>query len=248
MKYDETEITGGQRDRHEAGQEREAISEQWRGEAQGDLKSRQEHGRSHCVTASCAAKGEADSLEFSPVDFIFREMVQRVESVIGIRANDKKQSFEVKLDSAIPRFLYGDERRLAQVITSLLGNAVEFTPQGGTVRLEVFVKERIGPEYVSLAIRVSDTGIGMDPQKAGMVFPPSTQADADASRRFGGTGQGLSASKRLIELMGGTISVGSKPGCGAVFTCEITLPVGDAAVAYAQRMELGGYKEGEFEV
>ena len=124
--------------------------------------------------------------------------------------------------------MIGDVTRLRQVLTNLLGNAVKFTERG-EVDISVEVVEPAAPAGVTVRFRVRDTGIGMSEDQQQKVFEPFTQADASTTRRFGGTGLGLAISGRLIELMGGSLSVVSRQGKGSTFSFSIPLVPEQAA-------------------
>jgi len=127
--------------------------------------------------------------------------------------------------------LRGDALRVRQILMNLIGNAVKFTAQG-----EVIVKADVhpqGPGGASLDISVSDTGIGMDAATIGKIFEPFTQADESTTRRFGGSGLGLAICRELAQLMGGSISVDSRPRAGSTFHLRLQLPAGPAAAAPA---------------
>jgi CheY-like chemotaxis protein/anti-sigma regulatory factor (Ser/Thr protein kinase) len=125
----------------------------------------------------------------------------------------------------IPRFLIGDDQRLAQVVTNLLSNAVKFTPEKGSIRLEARLVKQEGRRR-TLQFSISDTGIGISKEQQARLFDPFTQADSGISRRFGGTGLGLVISKRIVEKMGGRIWIESEPGRGAVFSFTVELEAG----------------------
>jgi CheY-like chemotaxis protein len=126
----------------------------------------------------------------------------------------------VYVDSNIPRVLFGDEQRLAQVITNLLSNAVKFTPEHGTITLDTqMLKEEDGACVIQ--IKVTDTGIGISAEQQTRLFNSFEQAESSTSRKFGGTGLGLALSKRIVELMGGKIWVESEQGKGSAFTFTI---------------------------
>ncbi|MHC6201781.1 ATP-binding protein [Breznakiellaceae bacterium SP9] len=168
------------------------------------------------------SKIEANRFDFSPIDFIFEKMLQKTVNVINFKVEEKQQHFTVFIDRNIPRTLYGDEQRLAQVIANLLSNAVKFTPDGGSIRLDA---KLLGKEdgFCTLRISVSDTGIGLSPEQIAKLFTSFVQADSGTSRKFGGTGLGLAISKRIVEMMNGAIWVESEPGKGASFIFTVTL-------------------------
>jgi PAS domain S-box-containing protein len=163
------------------------------------------------------SKIEANRLELSFADFDFGKMLQKVVNVISFRVEEKRQNLNVSIDKNIPRTLKGDDQRLSQVITNLLSNAVKFTPEGGSVSLSVrLLSEEDG--VCTLRTEVTDTGIGISEEQQTRLFTPFTQADSGTSRKFGGTGLGLVISKRIVEMMGGSIWVESEPGRGSTFT------------------------------
>jgi len=168
------------------------------------------------------SKIEANKLELSPESFSFEGMLRRVVSIINFRADEKKQKFTVQIDSNIPKILVGDDQRIAQVITNLLGNAVKFTPEGGSIWLNASLLNEENGVCV-LELKVTDSGIGITPDQQANLFSPFNQADNRISRRYGGTGLGLAISKSIVEMMGGTIGVESKQGSGSVFTFTINV-------------------------
>jgi signal transduction histidine kinase/DNA-binding response OmpR family regulator len=166
------------------------------------------------------SKIEANKLELSYVSFDFEKMLQRVANVINFRVDEKKQNFSVYIDRRIPRFLIGDDQRLAQVITNLLSNAVKFTPEQGSIKLNThFIGEADG--VCTIQIEVIDTGIGISAEQQTRVFTSFEQADSNTSRKFGGTGLGLAISKRIVEMMGGKIWLESEPNKGSTFAFTI---------------------------
>jgi signal transduction histidine kinase/CheY-like chemotaxis protein len=165
------------------------------------------------------SKIEAGKLELAPVEFNFEKLLQRVVNVITFRVDEKRQRFSVDIDRRIPRFLVGDDQRLAQVITNLLSNAVKFTPEEGSVSLHARLDgkvENAGDPCV-LQIEVRDTGIGISEEQQRRLFVSFQQADSSTSRNFGGTGLGLAISKRIVEMMDGEIWIESEIEKGAAF-------------------------------
>ncbi|MDL2263988.1 response regulator [Synergistaceae bacterium OttesenSCG-928-I11] len=171
------------------------------------------------------SKIESGKLELSPVEFVFRDLLRRVESVMGERFAEKELSFSVRIDESIPTTLVCDDQRLAQVITNLLSNAVKFTPSHGAVTLDARLIGEDEEGYV-IQIDVSDTGIGLSAEQQGRVFQSFEQAESSTTRKYGGTGLGLSISKNLVEMMGGRIWVESKEGQGATFSFTVRAPAG----------------------
>ena len=168
------------------------------------------------------SKIEANKLELSETEFIIREMIKNVTEITRIQTEKKKQNFTVKLDDEIPELLYGDNQRLAQVITNLLSNAIKFTPVEGSV---VFSGSLVSETEAAcvLLFEVSDTGIGITEEQKAKLFNSFQQADSSTSRHYGGTGLGLALCKRIVEMMGGDISVDSVAGEGSTFSFSIEL-------------------------
>jgi len=166
------------------------------------------------------SKIEAGKFELFDTEFDFEKMLHQVVNVINYRIEEKKQKFTVYIDKDVPQFLIGDNQRLAQVITNLLGNAVKFTPEEGLISLRV---NSLGEENGScqLKISITDTGIGIKKEQQSKLFQTFTQAESDTTRKFGGTGLGLTISKRIIEMMGGEINVDSEIGKGSTFSFNI---------------------------
>jgi signal transduction histidine kinase/DNA-binding response OmpR family regulator len=166
------------------------------------------------------SKIEANKFELAPVEFDLEKMLRRVVNVINFRIDEKRQKFSVHIDCSIPKTLIGDDQRIAQIITNLLGNAVKFTPEHGAISLAVRLAERVN-DLCTLQFSVSDTGIGISPEHQEKIFHAFEQAESSTTRKYGGTGLGLAISKSIVELMGGSIWVQSKIGKGSVFTFSI---------------------------
>ncbi|MBZ5603160.1 MAG: hypothetical protein LAO79_12735 [Acidobacteriia bacterium] len=154
-------------------------------------------------------------LASEPVDL--SKIVGEVAALLNAQAAAKGIRIQTQYDPGAPSRFLGDEVRIRQVLTNLAGNAVKFTERGG-VTIRVSPRDRDG-----VRIEVRDTGIGIEADKLGAIFEKFTQADGSMTRRFGGTGLGLTISKDLITLMGGTIGVESRPGAGSTFW--FTLPL-----------------------
>ncbi|GHV05927.1 hypothetical protein FACS189485_13640 [Spirochaetia bacterium] len=168
------------------------------------------------------SKIEAGKMELAPVNFDFEKMLQQAVNVINFRVDEKQQKLTARIDRRIPRMLFGDDQRLAQVITNLLSNAVKFTPEAGSIHLDTrFVKEE--KDLCTLQIEVTDTGIGISDEQKAKLFKSFEQAENSTSRKFGGTGLGLSISRRIVEMMNGKIWVESSPGKGSAFGFTVQL-------------------------
>jgi len=166
------------------------------------------------------SKIEANKFELVPEEFNFEKMLQRVVNVVNFRVDEKHQKLTVHIDKNIPRFVIGDDQRVAQVVTNLLGNAVKFTPENGSITMDARLLGEEDGGYI-LQISVSDTGIGLTPEQQERVFISFEQAESSTTRKYGGTGLGLAISKTIVELMGGNIWVESEPNKGSTFTFNI---------------------------
>jgi signal transduction histidine kinase/ActR/RegA family two-component response regulator len=154
---------------------------------------------------------------------------------IQTRAAEKQLKFSFVALSPLPSLVRVDDKRLCQILLNLLGNAIKFTEQGG-ITISAAVVER--QDYRGLfVIKVSDTGIGMSAEVQEKIFFPFEQADTSTTRRFGGTGLGLTICRKLADLMGGAITVESRPGNGSVFSLE--LPFGLSPAASSNATQLG---------
>ena len=152
--------------------------------------------------------------------FQLETVVESVSSIVYPQASDKGLVFTVPLADLTDTSLVGDSLRLNQILLNLLSNALKFTPEGGSIRMEIRQIKK-NSDTVCLRFTVSDTGIGMADEFISNLFHPFEQEDASTSQKYGGTGLGMSITKNLVTLMGGTISVKSKPGKGTTFTVEL---------------------------
>jgi PAS domain S-box-containing protein len=184
------------------------------------------------------SKIEAGRLEVESVELDLGDLVESVGDLLAPRAEEKWLALHVDLDPAMPRRLRGDPSRIRQVLLNVCGNALKFTEEG-SVQIRVSGR-RDDARYVG-RFEVTDTGIGLTPEQASRLFQPFVQAEASTSRRFGGTGLGLTISRRLCELMGGEIGVSSEKGKGSSFWFELPLAVVDAR-PYTSEVDLSGAK------
>ncbi len=194
------------------------------------------------------SKIESGNMELSYIVFDFTQMLDRVMTVIAFKMQDKRQRFAVKIDPEIPKNLFGDDQRLAQVITNILSNATKFTPEDGAIFFEAKLSSRQGNRCV-IQVTVTDSGIGISKQEQAKLFKIFQQAQADTTRKYGGSGLGLAISKRILELMGGEIWVESEKGKGASFFFTVPLEVAENIEPTAdtrQRMEEESEQRGDF--
>ncbi|MBF0107905.1 MAG: response regulator [Magnetococcales bacterium] len=176
------------------------------------------------------SKIDAGRLEMESIAFTLEEVLGNLSSMIALKAHEKQLEFVMKAASDIPSALVGDPLRLGQILVNLTGNAIKFT-QEGEVSVAVRVLERL-EDGVRLEFAVQDTGIGMNEEQIGRLFQAFSQADTSVTRRYGGTGLGLAISKRLIEMMGGGITVESVPGRGTRFVFDGVFGVGGRSLSF----------------
>jgi PAS domain S-box-containing protein len=182
------------------------------------------------------SKIEADKLEIEEAPINLRQVVDQVTSILAEKAHEKGLELLTNLPAAIPGEVLGDSLRLNQVLLNLASNAVKFTERGA-VSLIVEVLER-EQARARLRFEVRDTGIGISAAALPRLFQSFSQADASTTRRFGGSGLGLTISKRLVELMGGSIAVESEPGKGSRFSFELTMAIPAAAAPRGEELAL----------
>ena len=161
------------------------------------------------------SKIEAGKLDIETIDFDLRLTLENLSDVTAMKVNEKGVEFACLIHERVPCLLRGDPGRLRQILTNLTGNAVKFVEKG-EVSVSVDVKEETDTT-VTLLFEVKDTGIGIPPDRVDSLFESFTQVDASTTRKYGGTGLGLTISKQLSELMGGEIGVESKEGKGTTF-------------------------------
>jgi len=184
------------------------------------------------------SKIEAGKVELESVDFDLEEIVADVGEMLAARASEKGLEVAVHYAPGLPRGFRGDPTRIRQVLLNLAGNAVKFTERG-----QVTIEVSGTPDEsarMALVIAVTDTGIGIPEDRIASLFDEFTQADSSTTRRFGGTGLGLTISKRFIELMGGSISVRSRAGAGSCFTVRVALLCGQPGEALPSAGRLEG--------
>ncbi len=170
------------------------------------------------------SKIEAGKMSLDPVPFDLRESLDDTMRTLARRAHDKGLELACRIAPEVPDSLVGDPGRLRQVLVNLVGNAIKFTEQGEVV-VSVVV-QRLNDLEVTLSFAVADTGIGISPEKRRIIFEPFEQADGSTTRRYGGTGLGLAISGKLVEMMGGSMSVEGDLGIGSKFRFDATFEVG----------------------
>src|SRR5581483_2665594 len=175
------------------------------------------------------SKMAAGRVALANVEFGFPEVVRTVVELLSPKAAEKGLKLETAIDPSATPALLGDPTRLRQVLMTLVGNAIKFTESGGVT----IAAHRLGTgeDRALIRIEVSDTGIGIAEEAQQRLFANFSQADETITRRFGGTGLGLSISKQLVELMGGSIGVESRPGAGSCFWFTLDLPLAPGAAS-----------------
>lgn len=187
-----------------------------------------------------ASKIEAGAMTIESVPCSVRQIVDDVRSMADTKVKAAGISLNVEIAQSVPGMIASDPLRLRQVLMNLASNAVKFTKQGSvTIRADLV-------DESTLRLRVEDTGIGMSPEQVDKLFKPFSQADSSTSRRYGGTGLGLTISRNLARLMGGNITVESRPGEGSIFTATVRfLPcnsVATIAAAAKRNVSLSGLR------
>jgi two-component system sensor histidine kinase/response regulator len=182
------------------------------------------------------SKIEAGKLELEKTEFAIRDLLEETLKTLALRADKKSLEMLARVSPKVPAILIGDPTRLRQLFVNLVGNAIKFTEEGN-----IFVDtelEAITGDAVRLHISVSDTGVGIPVEKQQVIFESFAQADGSTTRRFGGTGLGLTISRQLVELMGGHMWVESEIGRGSKFhfTCDLQL----GSAARPRQEQIGG--------
>jgi PAS domain S-box-containing protein len=192
------------------------------------------------------SKIESGMLQLEQIDFNFNDLIRRVMDSFKHNAQEKQVRLNLQTEMDIPEILNGDPSRLTQVLTNLLHNAIKFTEQG-EVRLSVKTLSE-NTEKIKIQFEISDTGIGIEPDRLEEIFDSYTQAKPSITRQFGGSGLGLTICKKLVKIMGGEINVKSKVNTGSVFSFHIEYPIGTkdgqklSSHRHERDFDLGGIK------
>lgn len=170
------------------------------------------------------SKIDAGQMTLEANDFHLDELLGNVTTIVQTRAQEKGLELHYVVDPDVPARLIGDPLRLAQILVNLIGNAIKFTARGA---VSVFIRRQpLQDNEILLEVAVQDSGIGMTAEQQGKLFQAFSQGDTSITRKYGGTGLGLTICKRLSQLMQGDISVSSVPGQGSTFTFTVQLGVG----------------------
>jgi len=185
------------------------------------------------------SKIEAGKVELEIIDFNLHDIVESVAAMVAVRAAAKGLELASLIDHDLPQTVRGDPFRLRQILANLAGNAIKFTERGEVV---LRARRHAGTkDGVTIRFEVSDTGIGVSPEKRSRLFEAFAQADPSTTRKHGGTGLGLAISAQLVRLMGGEIGVDSDPGKGSTFWFSIPLGL-SSTQAPRPRMDLRGLR------
>ncbi|OGG02802.1 MAG: hypothetical protein A3F83_11720, partial [Candidatus Glassbacteria bacterium RIFCSPLOWO2_12_FULL_58_11] len=169
------------------------------------------------------AKVETGRYELQNIPFDIRNLIENIASTMGVRVHEKGLKLKYEILPEVPPYVNGDPDSLRRILINLLGNAVKFTEKGEiSLRVEC---DPADPAPGSLRFSVSDTGIGIPPEKLKRIFERFSQADLSIRRQYGGTGLGLDISRKLVELMGGRLDVESSPGRGSTFFFSVLLAI-----------------------
>jgi len=187
------------------------------------------------------SKIESQGIELEPAPFILKDVLRDKMKVVKPRLADKSVALELSFADAVPKVLVGDGIRIGQIILNLLSNASKFTEEGA-IRVEVAQSGSLNVKggVFPVKIRVSDSGIGIPPDKLDSIFESFSQVDSSSTRKYEGTGLGLAITRKLSELMGGTIEASSTLSEGSEFTVHLPLEIPDAeqeALALAEAAE-----------
>jgi len=202
------------------------------------------------------SKVEAGHVYLETIDFDLNDVIEKTGEVMAVRAHGKGLELAINILPDVPTALLGDPVRLQQILMNLIGNAIKFTEKGEVIvqverqgsdveNQESGIRSQgSGNDKVELLFFVTDTGIGIPPEKIDTIFDVFTQADSSTTRKYGGTGLGLTISKQLVELMGGQVRVESKPGKGSTFSFTAKFPIGSVPEERFERLpvDLKGLK------
>ncbi len=176
------------------------------------------------------SKIEANKMDLDLIPFNVRTSLDAVQGIMAFRAQEKNLALNFTIEDDVPEYIVADRERINQILLNLLGNAIKFTSEG-SVSLDVRVISWESATQLSMRFSVTDTGIGLSEEQVSKLFQPFMQADTSTSRRFGGTGLGLVISQRLVQLMGGKISLTSELGKGTTFTVDVPTDVATATLS-----------------
>ena len=170
---------------------------------------------------------ESGKIQFTPVPVDITAVAETVVNVTSGFLSDRNLAFNHRLEEPQSRYVLADAVRIREVLVNILGNAVKFTPDGGTITFEAGYLPGADAQHIVVRYRIADTGVGMSEDFIGHIFEEFSQEESSARTQYKGTGLGMAITKRYVDLMGGTIHVESRKGKGSVFVIELPLEVTD---------------------
>lgn len=178
---------------------------------------------------------ESGRMTIKHEEFSFREMLEQINTMINGQCQDKGLTYDCRINGLVDDYYIGDDMKLKQVIINILGNAVKFTPEGGTV---AFIVEQISTfeDKATMRFIMKDNGIGMDKDYLPKIFDAFSQEDSSKTNKYGSTGLGMAITKNIVEMMEGDIGVESEKGVGSTFTVTVTLRKTDKKNDYTQSL------------
>jgi PAS domain S-box-containing protein len=188
------------------------------------------------------SKIEAGQLTVEMVDCSLGDILNSLESMMRVKASEKGIDFKIKEGRGLPSIIRSDPTRINQCLINLISNAIKFTEEGH-VYVDVSLEDREGEAFIKF--EVEDTGIGVPVEKQAAIFESFTQADGDTTRKYGGTGLGLTITKQLAELLGGEIILESREGEGSLFTLVIPANVDVTKQSFLDRFDIAGHTDPE---
>ena len=180
---------------------------------------------------------ESGRMTIRSEEFSFAKMLEQVNTIVSGQCRDKGLHYDCQNIGKIDDYYIGDDMKLRQVLVNILGNAVKFTPEGGTVNFTIETVKKLNRQ-TTLRFTISDTGIGMSKEFLPRIFDAFSQEDSSSTSKFGSTGLGMPITKSIVELMNGHIEVESEKGVGTTFTVTITLMQSDREAGEADEFEL----------
>ena len=169
---------------------------------------------------------ESGRMTLKNEEFSFRQMLEQINTMIGGQCEAKGLKYDCRINGRVDDYYIGDDMKLKQVIINILGNAVKFTPEGGTVTFNIEQTARFADKS-TLRFTIKDTGVGMDKDFLPKIFEAFSQEDENKSNKYGSTGLGMAITKSIVEMMNGNIKVDSEKGVGSTFTVNVTLKSSD---------------------
>ena len=182
---------------------------------------------------------ESGKIQFSPVPVDITEVADTVVNVTCGFLSDRNITFQCNLQEPETRYVLADALRIREVLVNILGNAVKFTKDGGTITFDADYRPGADEQHIVACYRVADTGVGMSEEFVEHIFDEFSQEESSARTQYKGTGLGMAITKRYVDLMGGTISIVSKKGVGSVFTVELPLEVTEESRIHKQDSRSG---------